>query len=113
MSPIKDAGILHGRLTGGIGPFEAGLGRRPNMANQTSRFTNRGCEPVEYSVLAASVTARDVEESVSTPSSTVTGCLSKPEVLSALLDEPGGTRGGAFGSLPFLAASTSHELLQT
>jgi hypothetical protein len=50
---------------------------------------------------------------VSTPSSTVTGCLSKPEVLSALLDEPGGTRGGAFGSLPFLAASTSHELLQT
>jgi len=83
------------------------------MANQTSKFTDGDCEPVECAVLAATVIALDVKESVNTPSSTVTGCLSKPEVLSILLDEPGGAPGGALGSLPVLADSTSHELLQT
>jgi hypothetical protein len=36
-------------------------------------FTNGGCKPVEYPVLAATETALDVEKYVSTPSSTVTG----------------------------------------
>jgi hypothetical protein len=56
-----------------IGPFEAGLGRRPNAANQTSKFTDGGCEPEECSVLAAIVTTLDIKESASTLPSTVTG----------------------------------------